>query len=452
MKFSTLNPYTQELIHTYEVMDNQQIETALYLSQSAFFVWKTGSYQQRAQYVTRIAELLLEHKHQLALIITTEMGKILSESIAEIEKCAFLCQYYAKESEQLLQPQDILTQSHLSRLVYQPIGAVLGIMPWNFPFWQVFRFVIPNAMAGNVVLLKHAPNVLGCAQAIQELFTKAGFPNGIFQSLIIDIQQVEKVIAHPIVQGVTFTGSERAGAIVASLASKYIKKTVLELGGSDPFIVLEDADLEKSAKVAIQSRMLNAGQTCISAKRFLIHQKNYSKFMEILGDNFASIKQGNPTQNHINIGPLARLDLAKTLKNQLDMSLKGGAKLIYGGTHNNCNFLPSLVEITRTDVPIFTQETFGPLMAIKAIKNDQEAIQIANQTTYGLGASIWTQDLKRGYQLAQHIDAGSVFVNSLVKSDPRLPFGGIKQSGFGRELGEYGLKEFLNIKTIVVEK
>jgi succinate-semialdehyde dehydrogenase/glutarate-semialdehyde dehydrogenase len=331
---------------------------------------------------------------------------------------------------------------------YDPIGAVLAIMPWNFPFWQVFRFAAPSLMAGNVALLKHAPNVNMCSLTIEDLFTEAGFPAGVFQSLIVDVDVVEKIINHNIVQAVTLTGSERAGASVASIAGSNIKKSVLELGGSDPFIVLADANLDNAARTGATSRMLNAGQSCIAAKRMIVVESVHDEFVEKFRNEINKIKVGDPLAEGVTMGPMARMDLAESLEKQLKASLEKGAKLELGGSRNNCIFEPTLITNVKPGMAAFDQETFGPLATVIKARDEAEAVELANKTEYGLGASLWTTDLTRAEQLSAEINSGSVFINAMVKSDPRLPFGGIKKSGYGRELSHHGIKEFVNAKTV----
>ncbi|OAB28958.1 succinate-semialdehyde dehydrogenase / glutarate-semialdehyde dehydrogenase [Flavobacterium fryxellicola] len=450
MMFKSINPFSQEVIAEHEVLTNAQLNYKLKLSESAFKDWKTTSFQQRADKMQRLAVVLRENKETLGLLITHEMGKIIAESIAEVEKSAGNCDFYAEHAEEMLQDEYYNTPFR-SMSVYDPIGAVFAIMPWNYPFWQVLRFAAPAIMAGNVTLLKHSSNVIGCAKAIESAFLEAGFPEGVFQQISIEIPQVESVIAANIVHGITLTGSEGAGSSVASLAGKHIKKTVMELGGSDAFIVLNDADLEKAAHVAAQSRMLNAGQACICAKRFIVTEKVADEFVSLFAQNIKSLKQGNPVQEGIQMGPLARLDLAKTLADQLEKSLQQGAKLIVGGAVESCNFQPTLIDFVSVNSIAFQEETFGPLAAVIRAKDENDAIAIANNHRYGLASAIWTEDRERAYKLARKIEAGNVFVNSLVRSDSRVPFGGIKKSGYGRELGAVGIKEFMNMKSLVIE-
>ena len=450
MIFKSINPFSQEVIAEHEVLTDIQLNKKLQLSESAFKKWKTTSFQERAGKMQNLAHVLRENKGKLGLLITNEMGKILSESIAEVEKSAGNCDFYAENAEQMLKDEYYDTPFK-SMSVYDPMGAVFAIMPWNYPFWQVLRYAAPAIMAGNVTLLKHAPNVIGCAKAIESAFLEAGFPEGIFQQISIDIPQVESVIASDIVCGVTLTGSEMAGSSVASLAGKYIKKSVMELGGSDAFIILNDADLEKAATVATQSRMLNAGQACICAKRFIVTEKVADEFAALFAQKVQLLQQGNPLQEGIQMGPLARLDLADKLAEQLEKSLQQGAKLIVGGEREKCNFQPTLIDFVGTDNSAFQEETFGPLATIIRAKDENDAIAIANNHRYGLASAIWTEDRENASQLARKIEAGNVFVNSLVRSDSRIPFGGIKKSGYGRELGTIGIKEFMNMKSLIIE-
>ncbi|RKS92371.1 succinate-semialdehyde dehydrogenase/glutarate-semialdehyde dehydrogenase [Flavobacterium limicola] len=450
MIFKSINPFTKEVFAEHEVLTNIQLNKKLQLSESAFKKWKTTSFQERAGKMQKLAHVLRENKGKLGLLITNEMGKILPESIAEVEKSAGNCDFYAENAEQMLKDEYYDT-SFKSISVYDPMGAVFAIMPWNYPFWQVLRYAAPAIMAGNVTLLKHAPNVIGCAKAIESAFLEAGFPEGIFQQISIDIPQVESVIASDIVCGVTLTGSEMAGSSVASLAGKHIKKSVMELGGSDAFIVLNDADLEKAATVATQSRMLNAGQACICAKRFIVTEKVADKFAALFAQKVQLLKQGNPLQEGIQMGPLARLDLADKLAKQLEKSLQQGAKLIVGGERENCNFQPTVIDFVDSNNVAFQEETFGPLATIIRAKDSNDAVAIANNHRYGLAAAIWSEDRENALKLARNIEAGNVFVNSLVRSDSRIPFGGIKKSGYGRELGTIGIKEFMNMKSLIIE-
>ncbi|TDE30303.1 NAD-dependent succinate-semialdehyde dehydrogenase [Flavobacterium ranwuense] len=450
MVFKSINPFSQLIIAEHEVLTNVQLNQKLQLSECAFKNWKQTTFGQRADLIKKLANILRVKKEELGLLITNEMGKVLSESISEVEKSAGNCDFYAENAERMLKDEHYDTPFK-SMSVYDPMGAVFAIMPWNYPFWQVLRYAAPAIMAGNVTLLKHAPNVIGCAKAIENAFLEAGFPEGVFQQITIDIPQVESVIASDIVHGITLTGSEMAGSSVASLAGKHIKKSVMELGGSDAFIVLNDANLEKAATVATQSRMLNAGQACICAKRFIVTEKVADEFTALFTQKIKSLQQGNPLQQGINMGPLARLDLAEKLANQLKKSLQQGAKLVLGGEREDCNFQPTLIDFVDSNNIAFQEETFGPLATIIRAKDENDAITIANNHRYGLAAAIWTEDRENAYRLARRIEAGNVFVNSLVRSDSRVPFGGIKKSGYGRELGAIGIKEFMNMKSLIIE-
>ncbi|TDD77505.1 NAD-dependent succinate-semialdehyde dehydrogenase [Flavobacterium caseinilyticum] len=450
MIFKSINPFSQEVIAEHEILTNAQLNQKLQISESAFKIWKTTSFQERADKMHKLANILRVNKEKLGMLITNEMGKILSESIAEVEKSAGNCDFYAEHAEQMLK-EEIYDTPFKSMSVYDPMGAVFAIMPWNYPFWQVLRYAAPAIMAGNVTLLKHAPNVIGCAKAIESAFLEAGFPEGVFQQITIKIDQVESVVASNSVCGITLTGSEMAGSSVAALAGKHIKKSVMELGGSDAFIVLNDADLEKAATVATQSRMLNAGQACICAKRFIVIEKVADEFAALFKQKVQFLQQGNPLQNGIQMGPLARLDLAEKLEGQLAKSLQQGAKLLVGGERENCNFQPTLIDFVDSNNVAFQEETFGPLATIIRAKDANDAVAIANNHRYGLAAAIWSEDRENAYKLARRIEAGNVFVNSLVRSDSRVPFGGIKKSGYGRELGAIGIKEFMNMKSLVIE-
>jgi len=449
--FKSINPYDQSLVAEFELLDNAAIEKKLANASTAFKIWRRKSFTQRGAAMSNITKILLANKEKYARIITTEMGKTITEARAEVEKCAGTCDYYSQHAESFLRDQPVSTEGKRSFVHYQPIGAVLAIMPWNFPLWQVFRFAAPSIMAGNVGLLKHAPNVTQTSLVIEEIFKEAGFPDGVFQSLVIDVDKVEEIIRHNIVQAVTLTGSEYAGSQVAALAGKNIKKSVLELGGSDPFIVLPDADFEKAAKIATQSRMRNAGQSCIAAKRFIVLEKAREEFLYRFQRNIEALRQGNPLDEKTTLSPMARLDLAEKLEKQVKDSIARGAKPLLYGTREGCNYQPVLLENVTPGMPAFDEETFGPLAAIITVKDEADAIAVANNSRYGLGSSIWTTDLQKAESMAKEIEAGAVFINSLMRSDARLSFGGIKKSGYGRELSELGIKEFTNAKTIFIE-
>ncbi|MFV8325482.1 NAD-dependent succinate-semialdehyde dehydrogenase [Flavobacterium sp. ZS1P14] len=450
MIFKSINPFSGEIIGEHEVLTNSQLNHKLELSENAFKNWRITSFQERADKMKKLANILRANKEELGLLITSEMGKIISEAISEVEKSAGNCDFYAANAEKMLKDETYDTP-FTSMSVYDPMGTVFAIMPWNYPFWQVLRYAAPAIMAGNVTLLKHARNVIGCAKAIENAFLEAGFPEGVFQQITIDVTHVESVIASDIVHGITLTGSEMTGSSVASLAGKYIKKSVMELGGSDAFIVLNDADLEKAATVATQSRMLNAGQACICAKRFIVTDKVADEFVALFAQKVNALNQGNPLQDGINMGPLARLDLAEKLSGQLEKSLQQGAKLVLGGQREHCNFEPTLIDFVDPGNIAFQEETFGPLATIIRAKDEIDAVAIANNHRYGLASAIWTEDRENAYRLARKIEAGNVFINSLARSDSRIPFGGIKKSGYGRELSEIGIKEFMNMKSVIIE-
>ena len=448
MVFKSIFPYTQQVIAEYPVMDDAAINRCIDSAEKAYPIWKALSFDERATILKKVASILKRDRDTLATLITNEMGKVIAEAKGEVEKCAYTCEYYAEHAEQFLKDEPLEAGYTKSLVSYEPIGAVLAIMPWNFPFWQVFRYAAPTLMAGNVTMLKHAPNVCGCAKIIEQIFLEAGAPVGVFQTLIIDTPEVEKLLATKIIQAVTLTGSERAGSSVAALAGKNIKKSLLELGGSDALIVLPDADMKNAATVAMQSRMLNAGQSCIGSKRFIVLKDAMNSFMQQVNEIIKTFKQGNPFDATVTTGPMARLDLVENLHKQLLQSVDAGAQLTYGGEINGANFNPALLLNVQKGMPAFEQETFGPMAVIIEARDEAEAIALANSSEYGLAGSIWTGDIEKGIALARKIASGAVFINSLVKSDPRLPFGGIKKSGYGRELGRHGILEFVNAKTI----
>lgn len=448
--FKSIFPFDQAEIAEYKIMSDAEIGNALSTAEKVYPYWSVMPFEERAEVLKNVAGILLSGKEKFARLITNEMGKVLKESIAEIEKCALGCNFYADNAQQFLQDEIIKTGYKKSFVACQPIGAVLAIMPWNFPFWQVFRFAAPTLMAGNVALLKHSPNVSGCSLAIQELFEEAGADCGVFQSLIADTDVTEKILKSNIVQAVSLTGSEKAGSSVAGIASTQIKKSVLELGGSDCFIVLADADIEKAAEVAVTSRMQNAGQSCIAAKRFLVVEDALDDFTEAVKVQIQKLKQGNPYDETITTGPMARLDLAEKLHDQMQQSVSKGAEIILGGKVNGCNYQPALLTGVQPGMPAFDEETFGPLFCMIKVKDEAEAVAMANVSRYGLGGNIWSKDIDKAVALARQINSGSVFINSMVKSEPALPFGGVKKSGYGRELSKHGIKEFVNMKTITV--
>ncbi|GAB3322453.1 NAD-dependent succinate-semialdehyde dehydrogenase [Larkinella ripae] len=456
MKFSSVNPYTQQKINSYPALSASALDRKLRQADQAFADWSDLSLEERVGYFRKVAAYLRSEKQRYGELMTAEMGKTRKEAIAEVEKCAVGCDYYVEHAPRFLADLRVETEAKKSFIAYQPLGAVLAVMPWNFPFWQVFRFAVPSLLAGNVGLLKHAANVSGCSLAIEEIFRACGFPPGVFQSLLIESKTVETVLKDSRVKAVTLTGSEKAGASVASIAGSQIKKAVLELGGSDALIVLADADLEKAAEVAVLSRMQNAGQSCIAAKRFIVEKSVKKEFTERVLRQIEAIQQGDPTDEATTMGPVARVDLAEAIEKQCAETVEQGARILHRGNNpairrEGCNVPPILLDKVKPGMTAFDEETFGPLAVIVEAKDERDAVKLANQSNYGLGSALWTRDLDRAERLARQIQAGSVFVNSLMRSDPRVPFGGVKTSGFGRELAEVGLKEFLNIKTVWID-
>jgi succinate-semialdehyde dehydrogenase/glutarate-semialdehyde dehydrogenase len=451
MVFTTKNPFTNEHLNSYKSLTDAAVEEIIEKAHHTFQKFRHLGAKTRKEKMLNMKRILLEKKHEYASMITNEMGKPISQSIAEIEKCALVCEHYAVSAEGYLQDRAITTDSKSATVTYEPLGVILAIMPWNYPFWQVFRVLAPNIMLGNSVILKHAENTLGCGELIQDIVEQAGFKPYTFSHIIIEENQTEKIIAHKLIKGVTFTGSTKGGSAVASLAGKYIKKSVLELGGSNALVVFDDADLEKTADICVKARFQNTGQSCIAGKRLVIQEHIYKRFLNLIIKKVKQLNVSNPTDKETDVSVMAREDLAENLKNQLDDSLKRGAKLILGGKQQGTFFEPTLVESDKPDLPVLAEETFGPLMAITTFKNKDEALNIINASNYGLGTSIFTTNMERFDQMLPHIDDGAVFLNAMVKSDPLLPFGGTKQSGYGRELGKEGILEFANIKTVSIE-
>jgi succinate-semialdehyde dehydrogenase / glutarate-semialdehyde dehydrogenase len=450
------NPTTGQLIKEYQDHTPEEVFKIIEKAHKEWNSWKETSFGYRASLMKNAARILREKKETYAQLMTVEMGKIIRESLAEIQKCAFACDYFADHAEDLLKDEVIETDATRSLVVFQPLGIIFAVMPWNFPFWQVFRFAVPSLMAGNAAVLKHASNVPGCALVIEGIFREAGFPDNIFRTLMIPSSKVRAVIEHPHIVAVTLTGSESAGSEVASVAGKSIKKTVLELGGSDAFIILEDADMEKAVKTAVTARMINQGQSCIAAKRFIVVESRLKEFEDKIKSAMLTLKTGDPLDTETQVGPLARIDLVDDIDRQVKESIAMGARLVTGGKRTGGQadgrtgfyYMPTILSEVTKGMPVYDQETFGPVVAIISVKNEEESISVANDSQFGLGGSVWTKDLKRGEAFARKINTGAVFVNGLTKSDPRLPFGGIKKSGYGRELSAYGIKEFVNIKTI----
>ncbi|MCG5056786.1 MAG: NAD-dependent succinate-semialdehyde dehydrogenase [Limnoraphis sp. WC205] len=454
MGIATINPATGELLKTFEALTDAQIENSLSLAQQAFEQYRHLPYEQKANWMQNAANILETDAEKFAKLMTLEMGKPLKSAIAEAKKSASVCRYYAENAAQFLAPVPAETDASQSYVRYEPMGIILAVMPWNFPFWQVLRFAAPALMAGNVGLLKHASNVPQCALAIAEIFTQAGFPEGVFQTLLIGSDKVAQVIADDRVKAGTLTGSEPAGMSFASLAGKHIKKTVLELGGSDPFIVLESADLEAAVESAVTARMLNNGQSCIAAKRFILAEAIADQFEQRLVEKFQALKIGDPMAADTDVGPLATPDILQDIDNQVKASVAKGAKVLIGGQPlaQPGNFYPpTILSDIPPGTPPYEEEFFGPVALMFRVSTLDEAIKLANSTVFGLGASAWTTDEAERDRLISELDAGAVFINGLVKSDPRLPFGGIKRSGYGRELSIQGIHEFVNIKTVWIQ-
>ena len=455
MTLTAINPANGDTIKTYKQTSPEEAIKCVESAHQAFAVWKKMTLSQRAELMKRASQILMENKEAYAKIMALEMGKPIRQGRAEVEKCAWVCEYYAENAFKMLQPERIETDASKSFVSFQPLGAILTIMPWNYPFWQVFRFAAPGLMAGNAIVLKHASNVPGCSLAIEDIFNKAGFPESLFRNILIPGEQIKRVMEHPSIQAVTLTGSNSAGQAVAANAGKLIKKSVLELGGSDPYIILEDADIEAAAKTCVESRLLNSGQSCIAAKRFIVVETVRQQFENMFTEQMRGKKMGNPMEEDIDIGPMARFDLREDLHRQVVQSIAKGAKCLLGGEipKGKGAFYPATVlSDVQKGMPAYEEEIFGPVGAIISVKDEREAVQVANDSPFGLGAAIFTGDIERGERIATHeLEAGCCFVNAFVKSDPRLPFGGIKSSGYGRELSHYGIKEFVNIKTVYVQ-
>jgi succinate-semialdehyde dehydrogenase/glutarate-semialdehyde dehydrogenase len=451
---TSVNPATGAEIKNYEEMTPAQVSAAVNQSHEAWTTWRHASFAERSKPMKKAAEILRQRKDEFARLMAVEMGKPLKQGVAEIEKCAWACDYYADTTETHLAPEVVKTDATKSYVAFEPLGVVLAVMPWNFPFWQVFRFAAPALMAGNAGVLKHASNVPGCALAIEEVITQAGFPKGLFRTLLIGSRQVKAVIEHPLVKAVTLTGSTPAGKAVAAQAGAVVKKAVLELGGSDPYIVLEDADLDFAVQTCATSRLINSGQSCVNAKRFIVVESLVAQFTERLVASMRAKKMGDPLADGTEVGPQARLDLRDELHQQVVASVQKGAKILLGGevpAGNGAFYPPTILGDVTPGMPAYDEELFGPVAAIIGVKDEQHAVRVANDTIFGLGAAVFTRDIARGERVARAIDAGCTFVNALVASDPRLPFGGIKESGYGRELGTYGIKEFVNLKTVYIK-
>ena len=455
MGFEAINPANGEKLADVPAWDESAIDSALEQAAEAAPLWAARSIAERCELMRKVAQVLRDNQEEYASLISREMGKLIKEARGEIEKCAWVCDYYADKAPEFLHDEPIESDAGKSYVAYQPLGTVLAIMPWNFPFWQVFRFAAPALCAGNTGLLKHASNVPQCAQAIEDIFHKAGFPEGVFITLMIRSGQVEKVIEDPRVKAVTLTGSEPAGRKVAATAGAVLKKSVLELGGSDPFIVLEDADLDEAVKSAVASRYLNCGQSCIAAKRFIVVDAVAEDFVARLKAGVESLQPGDPLDENTTLAPMARADLRNELHKQVVDSLAAGAVNVTGCEDDNSlpgyYYKASILDQVSAGMRAFYEELFGPVAIVIRARDEADALRIANDTSFGLGGNVWSQDTARAERLARQLECGCAFVNSFVKSDPRLPFGGIKHSGYGRELSHHGIQEFVNAKTVWIK-
>ncbi len=449
------NPKNGKTIKTYEKLSDKESLEKLDKAHKRFQSWQKTSFEDRSKLFTSLADELEKNKKEWSKLMTDEMGKPIDQAESEIEKCQWVCRFYSENAKSFLETDSIDADYKKSHVAFRPLGVILAVMPWNFPFWQVFRFAAPSIMAGNTAVLKHASNVPGCSLAIEEAFSKAGFPEGVFQSLLIDQDQTSKLIAHDQVRAVTLTGSTAAGKKVASLAGENLKKTVLELGGSDAYLVLADADVDLAVEKCTQSRLLNSGQSCIAAKRFIVHKSLVEEFSEKMKKSFEKKKWGDPMETGQDLGPMARADLRDELHEQVKKSIEKGAHCLTGGEipdKDGAFYPPTVLKDVKPGQPAFDEELFGPVAAIISFDSVDEAIALSNQSKFGLGGGIFSKDEDKAYKIAvESLDTGSVFINDFVKSDPRLPFGGVKQSGYGRELSYFGIKEFVNTKTVCVK-
>ncbi len=450
----SISPATGSVIAEYEELTNEQVAEKIVAGHHAWLLWRQTTFEERAHLMRQAAQRLRGEAPALAVLMAEEMGKPLKDGEGEVEKCAWVCEYYAEHAAHFLKDEPIQTDASESFAHFEPVGVVLAVMPWNFPFWQVFRFLAPALMAGNAAVLKHASNVPGCALAIERILVESGFPPAVFQTLLIGSKAVERVIEHPFIKAVTLTGSTPAGREVAATAGKNLKKTVLELGGSDPYIVLEDADIAHAAKECAKSRLINSGQSCIAAKRFIVVEAVYEAFEKLFVAEMAKARMGDPKEAGVTLGSLARKDLRDEVHKQVTQSVSKGAHLLLGGQvpdREGAYYPATVLSNVAKGQPAYDEEIFGPVAALIKVKDEHEAIQVANDTPFGLGAAVFTQNTARGKRIAaQGLEAGCCFVNALVRSDPRLPFGGIKESGYGRELSSFGICEFVNVKTVYV--
>jgi succinate-semialdehyde dehydrogenase/glutarate-semialdehyde dehydrogenase len=453
-KTISINPATGEKISEYDRITSGEALEIIAVSKKEFHLWKQKTFAERATLMYALADVLDENKEEYAQLATREMGKVIGQARKEVEKCAWICRYYAEHTSTLLANETVKTEATKSYVTFQPIGVILAVMPWNFPFYQAIRFAIPALMAGNTGVLKHASNVQGCAFAIEDAFIKAGFPKGVFMNLNVDSKDVKKLIEDKNIAAITLTGSDAAGRSIASIAGQNLKKTVMELGGSDAYIILDDVDLEKATDLATLGRLQNNGQTCIAAKRFIVHDAIYDEFLALFTKKMKAAKMGDPTSADSYYGPMARLDLRDELHNQVQKTIQQGGRLVLGGTipeGKGAYYPASIVVDLKPGMEAFDNELFGPVASVIRAKDDAHAVELANNSQFGLGSGVFTKNRERGEKLALQLEAGSSFVNKLVVSDPRLPFGGIKNSGYGRELAAYGIREFVNTKTIWID-
>jgi succinate-semialdehyde dehydrogenase/glutarate-semialdehyde dehydrogenase len=453
MTIKAINPATGEQVASYEEMTDADVRGAIGRTHDAFLAWRRTDFSNRAGLMHQAAKVLRENAGKYAQLMAQEMGKPIRDGVSEAQKCATACDYYADNAERFLATEPVKTEARKSYVIFQPLGVVLAVMPWNFPFWQVFRFAAPGLMAGNGAVLKHASNVPGCALAIEKVLQEAGFPKDLFRTLMISSAKVDAVIENPLVRAATLTGSGPAGRAVAGKAGSLLKKTVLELGGSDPYLILEDADLDLAATVCARGRLINSGQSCIAAKRFIVVDKVHDRFVELFVKRMAAAKMGDPLKEGTEIGPLARHDLRNTLHKQVEKSIAKGARCVLGGeipSGPGAYYPPTVLTNVTKGMPAYEEELFGPVASVIRVDSEDAAIATANDSVFGLGGGVITGDIAHGERIAAGIESGNVFVNDNVRSDPRLPFGGVKESGYGRELSHYGIKEFVNIKTIVV--
>ncbi len=451
MSIQSINPATEEVIETFELFSKAQVRQALDDARSAFLSWRNTSFAERSALLHRVAAYLRENKARLAQIATIEMGKPIVEAEAEVEKCAFNCEFYAENAEKFLADEAVKANATESYVAFRPLGVVLALMPWNFPYWQVFRFAAPALMAGNTAVLKHASNVSRSALEIEHIFQACGLPHGAFRTVLVPGAETRPLIEDPHIAAVTLTGSEEAGVAVASASGGVLKKNVLELGGSDAFIVLEDADLDEAAKTAVRARFQNTGQSCIAAKRFIVVESVAEEFVQKFVEAASKLQIGDPLDRQTQVGPMARKDLRESLEQQVEASVKMGAKVALGGKRlegKGYFFAPTIVTDVTPEMSLFREETFGPVAAVIRARDAEHAVELANDSIFGLGGNLWTRDIERGRALARQLESGGVFINGMTASDPRLPFGGVKRSGYGRELSSFGIREFVNIQTV----